>query len=89
MTRAMAAMLFLGSLLHPVRVTFWVQKTDEYDFVLKDHLGVDADRICGTVSRDGELWDAATFKSGGARAALSSDGMSLVAAKLTVEQVCR
>jgi hypothetical protein len=87
--RGLAALLLLGSLLHPERVTFWLNDSGEYDFVVKDHLGGDHDRICGIVSKDGELWDSMTFKSGGAHAGIEKNGLPLDAAKLVVEQDCR
>jgi hypothetical protein len=105
--RALATTLLLGiwgSFLHPVRVTYWVQAPGEYDFVIKDHLGVDHERICAMVTRDGDpadgsvkdattkddvLWDTVTMKSAGARVGISRDKLPLDAAKLAAEQDCR
>jgi hypothetical protein len=93
-----------GSLLHPVRVTYWVQAPGEYDFVIKGHLGVDHERICAVVTRDddptdgnandaatkdGGLWDVETMKSAGARVGISRNKLPLDAAKLAAEQDCR
>jgi hypothetical protein len=79
----------MGSFLHPVRVTYWVQNSDEYDLVIKDHLGVDHERICGIVSKDGDLWDTVTLKSAGAKDGISRNKLPLDAAKLAAEQDCR
>jgi hypothetical protein len=101
--RALATTLLVGiwgSFLHPVRVTYWVQSSGEYDFVIKDHLGVDHERVCAMVTRDGDptdgtvkkddvLWDAVTMKSAGARVGISRNKLPLDAAKLAAEQDCR
>lgn len=107
MIRAIATTLLVGiwgSFLHPVRVTYWVQAPDEYDFVIKDHLGVDHERICAMVTKDadatdasakdavtsdGPLWDTVTMKSAGARVGISRNKLPLDAAKLAAEQDCR
>ena len=57
--------------------------------MIKDHLGVDHERICGIVSRDGELWDTVTLKSGGAKDGISRNQLPLDAAKMAAEQDCR
>jgi hypothetical protein len=85
----LSSILLLGSLLAPARITFWLDASSEYDFVVKGHLGGDHDRICGSVMKDGELWDSMTFKSGGARAGIYKTGLPLDAAKLAVEGDCR
>ncbi len=98
----MATTLLLGigsSFLRPARVTYWVQAPSEYDFVIKDHLGTDHERICAVVSRDddtkdgdakdGDLWDTVTLKSAGARVGISRNKLPLDAAKLAAEQDCR
>jgi hypothetical protein len=87
--RGLAALLLMGSLLHPARITFWLNDSGEYDFVVKAHLGGDHDRICGIVSPDEKLWDSMTFQSGGAHVGISKTGLPLDAAKLAVEQDCR
>ncbi len=105
--RAIATTLLVGiwgSFLHPVRVTYWVQAPGEYDFVIKDHLGVDHERICAMVTKDtdapdvgtkdaatngGELWDTVTMKSAGARVGISRNKLPLDAAKLAAEEDCR
>ena len=89
MIKALAAVFVFGSLLHPARITFWQNDLGEYDFMVKDHLGGDHDRVCGIVSKNGELWDSQTFKSGGAHDGVSKTGLPLDAAKLAVEQDCR
>lgn len=107
MIRALATTLLFGiggSFLRPVRVTYWVQGLDEYDFVIKDHLGVDHERICAMVTRDGDptepdakdasskdggLWDTVTMTSAGARIGISRDKLPLDAAKMAAEQDCR
>jgi hypothetical protein len=98
----MATTLLLGiwaSFLHPARVTYWVQSPGEYDFVIKDHLGVDHERICGIVTKDndpknaqanaGNLWDTVTLPSAGAHEGISRSKLPLDAAKLAAEQDCR
>jgi hypothetical protein len=87
--RAVAAMLFLASLIHPARVTYWVSTPGEYDFVVKAHLGTDHERICGIVTKDGDLWDTMTIRSAGARVGIVRDGLPLDAAKSAAEQDCR
>lgn len=107
MIRALSTTLLFGlgiSFLRPARVTYWVQTTGEYDFVIKGHLGVDHERICAVVTRDndpangsensptakdGGLWDAVTMKSAGARIGISRNKLPLDAAKLAAEQDCR
>lgn len=89
MIQIIAAILFLGSLVHPARVAYWVSAPNEYDFVIKAHLGVDHERICGIVTKDASLWDAITMRSGGARVGIDRNGLPLDAAKLAVEQDCR
>lgn len=89
MIQAIALILTFGSLLHPARTTFWTDNSGEYDFMVKAHLGTDHDRTCGTVTKDGDLWDAMTFQSGGARVGISRNGLPFDAAKLAVEQDCR
>lgn len=79
----------MGSFLHPVKVTYWVQSSNEYDLVIKDHLGVDHERICGIVTKDGELWDTVTLKSAGARDGIERNQLPLDAAKMAAEQDCR
>lgn len=79
----------LASFFHPEKVTYWVQNSNEYDLVVKDHMGVDHERICGIVSKDGELWDAVTLKSAGARDGISRSQLPLDAAKMAAEQDCR
>ena len=86
---ATAATLLLGSLLNPARVTYWVSTPGEYDFIVKAHLGADHERICGIVTKDGDLWDTMTMRSGGARIGIDKNGLPLDAAKLAVEQDCR
>jgi len=88
-TRALSALLIFGTLFHPARITFWLNSSGEYDFMVKAHLGTDRDRTCGTVTADGELWDALTFPSGGAHAGISKTNLPLDAAKQAVEQDCR
>jgi hypothetical protein len=98
----MATTLLLGiwaSFLHPARVTYWVQSPGEYDFVIKEHLGGDHERICGIVTRDsdtksaaardGGLWDTVTLPSAGAHIGISRSRLPLDAAKLAAEQDCR
>jgi hypothetical protein len=87
--RSLAAVLLFGTFLHPVRVTYWVQSSNEYDLVIKDHLGVDHERICGIVSKDGDLWDTVTLISAGAHEGISRPNLPLDAAKLAAEQDCR
>jgi hypothetical protein len=91
MIKGLAAVFVFGSLLHPARVTFWQSNSGEFDFVIKDHLGGDHDRVCGIVSQDadGTLWDSLTFKSGGAHKGMAKNNLPLDAAKLAVEQDCR
>ena len=87
--RALAVIVVFGSLLHAARVTFWRSTAGEYDFVIKGHLGNDHERTCGIVTKDSDLWDALTFKSGGAHVGVSETGLPLDAAKLAVEQDCQ
>ena len=107
MIRAMATTLLFGlggSFLHPVRVTYWTQAPGEYDFVIKGHLGVDHERVCAVVTRDGDpsdgtaktagpqddaLWDVVTMTSAGARVGITRNKLPLDAAKLAAEQDCR
>ena len=89
MIRSLATILLFGTFLHPVRVTYWVQSSNEYDLVIKDHLGVDHERICGIVSKDGDLWDTVTLISAGAHEGISRPNLPLDAAKLAAEQDCR
>lgn len=92
MVRVLKTALFLGamgSFLHPVKVSYWVQNADEYDLVVKDHLGVDHERICGIVTKDGDLWDAVTLKSAGAKNGVAKNQLPLDAAKMVAEQDCR
>ena len=89
MILSFATVLLLGSLLHPARVTYWVQSSNEFDLVIKDHLGIDHERICGIVSKDGDLWDTVTLTSAGAHDGISRDKLPLDAAKLAAEQDCR
>jgi hypothetical protein len=103
----MAVTLLIGlwaSFLRPARVTYWVQAPGEYDFVVKDHLGIDHERICGMVTKDNDpkdaadnntasgdasLWDTVTLTSAGAHVGISRSKLPLDAAKLAAEQDCR
>jgi hypothetical protein len=105
--RAIATTLLFGlggTFLHPVRVTYWAPGPGEYDFVIKGHLGVDHERVCGVVTKDGDLtganandpatkdaglWDVVTMKSAGARTGISRSKLPLDAAKLAAEEDCR
>ena len=79
----------LGTFFHPEKVTYWVQNSNEYDLVVKAHLGVDHERICGIVTKDGDLWDTVTLRSAGAKDGISRDQLPLEAAKMAAEQDCR
>jgi hypothetical protein len=77
------------SLLHPVRVTFWMQQPGEEDFMIKAHLGGDHDRVCGVLTKDGDAWDVMTIKSGGARVGITKNGLPHDAAVQAIEDDCR
>lgn len=87
--RGVAAIVVWVSLLHPVRVTFWVQRSGEFDLMLKDHMGQNPDRVCGTVTPDGKMWDAMSFRSGGARVAILLTAVPLDQARQALEKVCK
>jgi hypothetical protein len=76
--RAMAVTLLIGlsaSFLRPARVTYWVQAPGEYDFVVKDHLGVDHERVCGMVTRNNDPKDAAGADAAGRDSADKDAGL--------------